>query len=63
MKRFIQLFLLWFSVLILNSCVAVRYPEGYSEWPDEQQSEWRENHPLRPWERFENGSEEEEDQR
>jgi hypothetical protein len=62
MKRTLLLVGLWLSVLLLNGCVGVQYPDEYREWPEEERSEWREEHPLRPWERYENGGEEEEEE-
>lgn len=61
MKRTLLLLSLWLSVLFLNGCVGVQYPDGYWEWPEEERSEWREENQLRPWERYENGGGEEEE--
>ena len=63
MKRILVLFVLWLSLLILNGCVAVRYPDEYWQWPEERRSEWREHHRLRPWERYENRREEHHEER
>lgn len=53
MKRILLYLMLWLSMLAVNGCVAVRYPEGYWEWSENRRSEWREHHRLRPWERYE----------
>ncbi len=61
MKRILLLLTFWLIMLTASSCVAVRYPEDYSEWPEERRSEWREQHRLRPWEHYENRQEEHEE--
>ena len=52
MKRVLFPLISWLIVLTANSCVAVRYPDDYWEWPEERRSEWREKHQLRPWEKY-----------
>jgi hypothetical protein len=63
MKRILVLFMLWLSVLILNGCVAVMYPDGYWQWPEERRSEWRGHNRLRPWQHYENRREEHHERR
>ena len=59
MKRILLYLLLWLTVFIANGCVTVRYPDEYWGWSDDRRSEWREQHPLRWNERYENRREQE----